>query len=456
MIRYLLEKPTGHFLGLVAVISLIRCLAMFLVFMWLTPVTHPWTGYSPDSLVYEAIASNLLSGAGFSMPPYHPTMIKEPLYPVIIAAMKWALDLDQTGVIVIQILTNPLIAILVFHLGAELFDQTAARLSSLFIAVVPVYGVLSFWVLTEHVFIILFLATILLLVRARRSHHWGMYLLAGGLLGVSALSRNIVVPLAVLLPVVLLGCEPQHSRKALARNLVVFVLAFAVVTTPWMFRNKEKLGLFSISARGGQIFSHQAAWAANSTEDQWRAYALYVLSGELAQKRYPEIIGPDFAEFEEGVLMRRAYLNSLLAAHKEGEVDRILIEEALHNVWNHPLRFASLALLVDLQSVKYMIPGTLTEIRGPEGWVWAVQLSKVSLLLLGIGVSFLTLTALLRYRSSLCRYAILLVPIVFFHVALASVSLGASSIARHILPITIFYPLFITGVIGRTRLTREK
>lgn len=449
MLRYLLELKTWRFLAVVSILSVVRCVAVFVAFVWLTPPTQPWVGYSPDSLVYEAIASNLLSGAGYSMPPYHPTMIKEPLYPVIIAAIKWTFDLDQTGLVALQILTNPLIAILVYFLGMELFDKVAARLSSLFIAVMPVYGVLSFWILTEHCFIILFLATVLVLVRATRSNNWGLYMLSGGLLGLSALSRNIVVPLAILYPIALMVCHDKLSKKTVARNILLFLLAFVLFTTPWMFRNKEKLGLFSISARGGQIFSHQAAWAANATREQWKAYGLYVISGELAQKRYPAIIGQDFAEFEESVLMRRAYLNGLLAKYKEGEVDRILIQEALHNLWEHPFKFALLSFMVDLQSVKYMVPGTLTEIKGPHGWAWLVRLIKVSLLVLGVVLTVLTVKALLHYRHRLCQYSLLVVPILFFHIALACVSLGASSISRHILPVTVFYPLFITSVMAR-------
>ncbi len=448
----------GQFLLFVSGISWVKCLALLIFFVWLTPSSQR-LGYYPDSQIYEAIANNLVSGAGFSTgnkPPYKPTMIKEPLYPMIIAVMKWAFGLDLAGVVVVQMLTNPLIAVLVYLLGVELFNEKVARLSSLLVAIIPVYGVISFWVMPENFFLILFSATMLVLVWAGRSDGWAVYLVSGALLGLCALAKNVVLPLVVLYPTLIVICRKGLDKARFLRNAALFVLAFSLLTTPWMLRNKEKLGLFSISARGGALLSHQAAWAANFTLDEWKAYSLYVFTGSLAQKLYPQVLGEDLGEYEYSVLMRRSYVDGLMTNHKEGEVDRILIREALQNIREHPFKFAFLSILAELQSVKYLVPTGLTMLKGPAGWQWLLQLVRLALLVLGVILTFLTIKGLLRSRDHLCKYSMLLVAIACFHIASAFLGIIPGSIPRYILPVTVFYSFFIViAVLGLEAAARE-
>src|SRR5213592_233423 len=116
-------------------------------------------GYYPDSLMYETLAHNLLTGAGYSLsttPPYEPTMVKEPLFAVIIALFK-ALFGDRIDLLVLlQILVSPLIAIFVYLIGRRLFDEKVARFSALLVAVIPIYADMSISVLPEGFFIVLF------------------------------------------------------------------------------------------------------------------------------------------------------------------------------------------------------------------------------------------------------------------------------------------------------------
>src|SRR5436190_11686075 len=131
-------------------------------------------------------------------------MVKEPLFAVIIALFK-ALFGDRIDLLVLlQILVSPLIAIFVYLIGRRLFDEKVARFSALLVAVIPIYADMSISVLPEGFFIVLFVVTMLLVLRLDHTASTQAFLLAGVSLGVCSLVKNVLVPMAVLYPAGLL------------------------------------------------------------------------------------------------------------------------------------------------------------------------------------------------------------------------------------------------------------
>jgi len=154
--------PVKTFFVVLAIITWAKCALLFLAASMLMPADlRP--GYYPDSMMYEVLAKNLLSGAGFSLstaPPYVPTMVKEPLFPVVIALFKAGFG-DRIGLLVlVQMLVSPFVAILVYLIGKHLFDETVARFSALIVAVLPIYADMSMSVMPEGFFLVLFPLTI--------------------------------------------------------------------------------------------------------------------------------------------------------------------------------------------------------------------------------------------------------------------------------------------------------
>jgi len=450
---FILGMRLSKFFFLLATISWGKCFLLFFLVAMLVP-SYQRPGYYPDSLMYETMANNLLAGAGLSLstaPPYQPTMAKEPLYPTVIALFKAVFGDNIDGLVLLQILVNPLIAILVYLIGNRLFDGKVARLSALLVALIPIYGDISFSVMPESFFVVLFLSTILLLLAVENTASPRGFLLAGALLGLSSLFKNVVLPLAVLYPAVLILKHRESLNRRMAMNVILFLLSFSLVTTPWMLRNKHQLGLFSISVRGGSYFSHQASWAAHFTMEEWKAYSLYLLSGRLAQKLYPQVIGSDLGEYEYAVLMRYAYVGRLQQKHKEGEVERILVQEGIQNVLRHPLKFLALSLLVELQTLKYFVPGSLMFLKGPAGAEWLFPSTRFLLLLMGILFTFLTVRGMLYCKGRLSSCSLILVTVAYFHIASASLGVVPNAIQRYILPVTVFYSFFIViALLGRS------
>jgi 4-amino-4-deoxy-L-arabinose transferase-like glycosyltransferase len=416
----------------------------------LTP--NQWIGYFPDSTMYDRMSDNILSGQGFSLsvsPPFKPTMFKEPLYSFFIALIKFLPFSNIDYVVFIQILLNPLIAVLIYFIGKEIFKERIARLSSLLVALIPVYGEISFFVMPEFIFMVLLFATILCLIRAVKLMNLTLFILSGLLLGLSSLCRNAALPLFLIYPIAILFKNRKYIKRRLLLNLAVFILSFLIMTVPWMIRNQQKLGLFSISRRGGELLSHQAAWAANFSIEEWKAYSLYLVSGKLAQRLYPQIIGDDFGQYEYRILMRTAYVDNLLKKYREGEVERILLHQAIKDIIHHPLKFLLLNLIIYVQTFKYFESIALMLINNPASLRWLFSSVRFSLFI--IGLVYTLIAAYGTFHSKGFKNYLILATIIYFHIALTVIGIIPGGLQRYILPITVFYSFFVVIAIDKIR-----
>lgn len=452
MKKYLLDKTIVKFLYIVAGISLIKCIILFLgIEIFLTP--NRQIGYFPDSYQYERIANNIIAGHGFSLSesqPFKPTMYKEPLYPFFIALIK-SISGNINFAVLVQMILNPLIAILVYFIGKKIFDENIARFSSFIVALIPVYGELYFFIMPEGLFIVLFLTTFLCFIKAVKSMNWIWFILSGLLLGLSSLCRNTVLPLFLLYPIAVLFKNKKDIKSGLIYRLVIFIFCFSVITMPWMIRNQNRLGLFSISVRGGEMFSHQAAWAANFSNEEWKAYSLYLLSGSLSQKLYPHIIGNDYGNYEYYHLMRIPYVEELLQKYKQGEVEKILTLEGIKNIIHNPFKYLLLSAITYVQTFKYFESIALMLIKGPVGFEWIVSLSRFFLFIMGIVYTLLALQGVFYSRGLFETYLIVLT-IAYFHISLTLMGIIPGGLQRHILPVTVFYSFFVVIAVDRISL----
>lgn len=451
--RKIVENIMAHFLGLkkrdflllISVVSIIKCLLLFFVLKFLFTSVLSY-GYFSDSAMYETISNNLLLGRGFSLSqsyPFSPTMYKEPGYSLFILLVKLLPHGSINLVVAIQILLDPLIAVLVYLIGLEIFNEKISRLSSLLVALIPIYGEIAFFIMPELIFTLLFSCAILCLIRALKLRFWCWFIASGVLLGISSLFRNAVMPLFLIYPVIILFINRGNIRRGLILRLAVFVLFFLSVTVPWMMRNQQRLGLFSISRRGGELFSHQAYWATNFSPNEWRAYSLYLLSGRLAQKLYPEIIGNDLGEYEYRILMRTDSVGNLLKKYREGEVERITAIEGIKNFIRHPFKFILLSSIIYIQTFKYFESIALMLFSGPLKLVWIMSMLRFFLFVLGIAYTIATLCGIIRCSASFNRSYLILITIAYFHFSLTCFGIIPGALQRHIVPISIFYSYFV-------------
>ncbi len=163
------------------------------------------------------------------------TSFRAPLYPAFLAAVYFFSGTDFVRFFAARlaqaiILGAPL-APLTYLIARQLapgFEQTA-RISAWLVACYPMLLVYPLGLGTENLFFVLLLAAFLLLLRSMETPSSQNFLLSGFFLGLTALTRSVILPFAGLAIVYLLVL---HRRKAL-----LSALAFLVVVAPWIVRN---------------------------------------------------------------------------------------------------------------------------------------------------------------------------------------------------------------------------
>src|SRR5712691_8581329 len=134
--------------------TVILCAATFRIF-----VAHHWPNDAPgDSKTYAQIARNLLEQHSYSDsegPPYQPTLIRLPGYPLVLAAIYKVFGHGNNGAVrIVQALidtaTCGLIALLAFYWEPDKDRKRAAAIAALALAAVcPFTTIYSATVLTE-------------------------------------------------------------------------------------------------------------------------------------------------------------------------------------------------------------------------------------------------------------------------------------------------------------------
>lgn len=192
---------------------------------------HTWyeSPSTSDAGEYLALAKSLVEGKGFSYDGVHPTSMRPPLYPALLALLTgtvgaWAL-------IPLQRLLGWGTAWLCFELGNRLANPRAGMLAGIAAALYVPFQLQVFYTLSDLLFGFCFLAGILLLVVGLERPTLGWFMGSGVLLALSTLTR----PTTLLLPLAWLFL--LRERPSLWKPLAALLVCFGVCLAPWTLRN---------------------------------------------------------------------------------------------------------------------------------------------------------------------------------------------------------------------------
>ncbi len=197
-------------------------------------------GY-PDSMNYAAIAREVSRGNWFTTKQIRPlglffdsdfhnhqTMLRPPLYPLLVAVSQKIFGYTEFASFAVNILAFSAIPPSVYYFGRQFFNRRIALISG--VLVMFNYQLIRYTIggLTEPLYVLLFVLLIAALLKER-------YISAGVLLGLSYLthySTQLLVPGVVLL-ILLKGYEIKEGicNTALTGFTTVFT------TSPWLIRN---------------------------------------------------------------------------------------------------------------------------------------------------------------------------------------------------------------------------
>jgi 4-amino-4-deoxy-L-arabinose transferase-like glycosyltransferase len=216
-----------------------------------------------DTLIYDRLARNLVSGAGYGLEPGRPIAYWPPGAPLLFAAVYSLGGRNLAAVAGIQVILSTLVVALGMVLARRWFGDRPGQWSGLILALWP--GQIEYTTVmgTELPFEAALLGALLLWDRAGWSpvrQGFG----SGLLLGAGALVR----PTGLLLPLVL-GVSRAIRERVGSRAVMATVaslVATSLVIAPWTYRNYRAFGRFiPISLNSGSNL-----WMGNHPESDGR------------------------------------------------------------------------------------------------------------------------------------------------------------------------------------------
>ncbi len=232
----------GRWLTVVMVVLLVKTV----FFMWLAPIM------TPDSYVYDQLATNIVNGHGYSLSreaPFRPDATRPPLYPFLLAILYGGLGAGHISVVLLQYCLG-LTSALYIYLMTRRYGKTVAYIAGVAVASHPFLTAYESSIMPESLFTFLVVGFTFHVLRGMEKRSLLAFCLAGLYLGMSVLTRPVGFGALVIAPVVLLRSEDR--RRSLI-GLIVLGFVTLLVLAPWVARNRMIFGWSGLSAISGGI-----------------------------------------------------------------------------------------------------------------------------------------------------------------------------------------------------------
>jgi len=207
-----------------------------------------------DEVDYHAIATSLADGDGYRIDGYE-TCRRPPMYPYLLALHYKVFGASPTTGRVLQIILGMLLVYLVYRVARLYFGRPVGLIAAAIAAVNPFLIMMSGYLLTENVYIILMLSALLILpTPAHLNGPLPKILAASAVLAAATLARPTGLPLALwmLAAGLVFGAGSLYIRT---RNGALAAALFAVLLLPWSFRNYQVVGGWvGLTTHGGITF----------------------------------------------------------------------------------------------------------------------------------------------------------------------------------------------------------
>lgn len=274
--------------------------------------------YSPadlwayDERIYDLIARNMQNGYGFCYAPGYRLAWRPPLYPIYLFFVYSLLDHSYLIVRLLQSVFGTATVLITYKLGSRIFNERVGLLAAIITALYPSLILYTRFLLTETLFILLFVAATLSLHKISDLPLFGSSI-AGLFLGLAALCKPATLLIVPILSIWLLSMMPRIKDALI--NFTFLCLAILSIIIPWTIRNYVVFHeVVLISTNGGlNLFTGNNPGATGHWERAEENLAFYAPQSEL-----------------EGV--------------SEVQSDKIMRKAALTFIRQNPTRFLVLAM----------------------------------------------------------------------------------------------------------------
>ncbi|QDV17791.1 hypothetical protein Pan153_24460 [Gimesia panareensis] len=246
-----LKRPKYLLILILLISALIRCGLAVYVQRQLDQQPERTYVIEGDADGYWRLAQTIVHGEEYSIYTPPRRVLRMPGFPLVLAGAISVVGEDHFRVRLVLALSGMVACYLVYLLGKELTNETTGLIAAGLTAVSPVMAGFSILFLSETIFAIAMLISLLVLVRLWNIK-WGdndrlRGSLWSALAGVTLAAAFYVRPSWLLiLPIVVVlmfwGAK-GHRVRALERASVL-ILGFTVMLVPWVYRNFQVTGHF--------------------------------------------------------------------------------------------------------------------------------------------------------------------------------------------------------------------
>ena len=217
---------------------------------------HPEVVEQPDSNGYISLANGLLQyGRLCHMDsPGVVHVARMPGYPLFLGAILWFFHGSLLAAVMIQIIIDSLSCLLIYYLG-ELIREGAGLLSGILACVNIGMITYSQFILTDSLFLFFFIAQLILIFRFMGEPTWKLAVPLGILMGLTVYVRSVTLyfPLLILLFLfIYFTLGKRFSIVKAAGRLLVVVVIFLLVLSPWYMRNYGHYGKVQLMSQSGR------------------------------------------------------------------------------------------------------------------------------------------------------------------------------------------------------------
>ncbi len=402
-----------------------------------------WRPVPPgDEAQYSCIAENIIKNHIYTNCGH--IISREPGYPFFIAAIYWLSNFNPDAVRLAQLVIFALINVLIFLLADKLFNRPTALAAGLFSAL--------WWGLANYTgrftreillaFLLLLLVFALLRAVERQSNKY--FFLAGLILGLLALIHGLMyyLPWLIILNLFIVFRKKLNWR-AWALKIILLTLAFALIISPWLVRNK--LSQTSGAPLAGFMLAYKAQLSEALYPQIYKYYFGHLFGYYFAEKIWPDL---DLLLFKrnQAVEIKKGLLAK---GYSEQAADKIMKKKAIKNILSAPQKYAAVCLLHFLDLNSPLIPQRLfggnsfahfTFAQGRFARVpdWAKTIILLAFRFFWLSFLFLAFYGMFKNIKHWPVFGWLALLIFYFNAAYSAVY----AIPRYLTPVMPFYIIF--------------
>lgn len=258
---------------------------------------HPQVNLVSDMLGYHESGMSLLQNGDLRVKG-RLSASRPPLYPIFIYMIYYLFGAGNIfAVRICQAVLSAITCLLSYRLGEKVFDKRAAVWAGLLMAIYPAAWSFSDLILSETLFIFLFVSGVLFLIELPRGR-FSDAVFAGFFLGLATLTRTALYLFPVLFSVVALFFF--RERWKMLSGLALFIFVFWLVLIPWQARNARVFGKPILTTKSGVdlfFYNHNPL-----------SYIIYNYSKEDSEE-LQGIVAWKLSETQKDDLCRKAAIN---------------------------------------------------------------------------------------------------------------------------------------------------